>query len=180
MELTRRELLAGAAGAIAVLAAGGCATVAGSAPPPRFAYVGCYTTERRNGRGQGVSVYSIDPVTLAWTQVQLAKAPDNPSWLEFDRARRFLYVAHGDGQAVTAFRVDGGTRQLTLLGSQDAKGRNGVRLGVDATNRFVICANSASGTVSVLPIQADGSLVSERVTESVLRVVPSFGVTYQF
>ena len=157
MPITRRELLTGAAGAIA-MAASGCATVASTQPPPKFAYVGCYTTERRSGRGKGVGVFSIDPVTLAWTQVQTIAAPDNPSWLELDRTKRFLYSAHGDGAPITAFRVDDATGLLTLLGSQDSKGRNGVRLGVDASSRYVICANYASGNVAVLPIQSDGTL----------------------
>ena len=165
MEMTRREMLAGAAGAIAVMAAGGCASVAASSPPPGFAYVGCYTTKQRNGRGEGIGVYSIDPVTLAWTRIQLLGTPDNPSWLTLDRRQQFLYCAHGDGPAVTAFRIDRASGQLIALGSRDAMGRNGVRLGVDASNKFVICANYASSSVSVLPIQPDGTLgpVSELV-----------------
>lgn len=129
-------------------------------PLPEFAYVGCYTTERRNGRGEGVTVHRIDAASGAWTQVQLVKTDENPSWLAFDRKRNFLYAAHGDGEVVSAFRVDQANGQLTPLGTQDAKGKNGVRLGVDASNRFVICANYASGTVAVLPIQPDGSLGS--------------------
>src|SRR5258706_1419207 len=159
MEMTRRDLLAGAAGMAAVWAAGGCATMA-SAPPPKFAYVGCYTTKQRNGRGEGISVYRIDAGTGSWTQMQLVKTADNPSWLTLDRNQRFLYAAHGDGEAVTALRVDEATGQLGLLGTQHARGKNGVRLGVDASNRFVVCANYASGTVAVLPINPDGSLVA--------------------
>jgi len=158
MEMTRRELLAGAAGMIAAMATAGCAAMAESRPLPKFAYVGCYTTKQRNGRGEGIAVYRIDAATGAWTPIQLVKTADNPSWLGFDRKQRFLYVAHGDGQVVTAFRVDEATGQLALLGTQDSKGKNGVRLGVDASNRYVICANYASGTVVVLPIQPDGSL----------------------
>ena len=127
-------------------------------PLPKFAYVGCYTTKQRNGRGEGITVHRIDATTGAWTQLQLVKTADNPSWLAFDRTQRFLYSAHGDGEAVTAFRVDETTGQLSLLGTQDAKGKNGVRLGVDASNKFVICANYSSGSVVVLPIKADGSL----------------------
>src|SRR5207237_9840298 len=37
-------------------------------------------------------------------------------------------------------------------------GRNGLRLAVDASNRFVVLANYSSGSVAVLPINADGSL----------------------
>src|SRR6267142_2105756 len=78
---------------------------------------------------------------------------------------KFAYVGcytakqrNGHGEVVTAFRIDEATGRLSLLGTQDAKGKNGVRLGVDASNRFVVCANYSSGTVAVLPIQADGSL----------------------
>jgi 6-phosphogluconolactonase (cycloisomerase 2 family) len=157
MEMTRREFLAGA-GAMATIIAGGCASMSSARPLPKFAYVGCYSTKRRNGRGEGVTVHRIDAATGAWTQLQLVKTADNPSWLTFDRNQRFLYSAHGDGEVVSAFRVDEATGQLSLLGTQDAKGKNGVRLGVDASNRFVICANYSSGTVAVLPIQEDGSL----------------------
>jgi len=141
MEMTRRELLAGAAGMIAAMATAGCAAMAESRPLPKFAYVGCYTTKQRNGRGEGIAVYRIDAATGAWTQIQLVKTADNPSWLGFDRRQRFLYLAHGDGQVVTAFRLDDATGPLALLGTQDSKGKNGVRLGVDASNRYVICAN---------------------------------------
>ena len=158
MEIARRRFIAGTAGVVAAIATGGCASTASSQPLPKLAYVGCYTTKQRNGRGEGVSVYRIDAATGAWTQLQLVKTADNPSWLTLDRRQRFLYAAHGDGEVVTAFRVDEATGRLSLLGTQDAKGKNGVRLGVDASNRFVICANYSSGTVAVLPIQPDGSL----------------------
>src|SRR6266702_2535075 len=114
MEMNRREFLAGA-GAMATIIAGGCASMSNARPLPKFAYVGCYSTKRRNGRGEGVTVHRIDAVTGAWTQIQLVKTADNPSWLTFDRHERFLYAAHGDGDVVTAFRVDEATGQLSLL-----------------------------------------------------------------
>ncbi|MBI3637554.1 MAG: lactonase family protein [Candidatus Rokubacteria bacterium] len=127
-------------------------------PLPKFAYVGSYTSTRRNGRGEGITVHRIDASTGAWTQIQVVKAAENPSWLTLDRRQRVIYSAHGDGEVVSAFRVDEATGQLAALGSQPAKGKNGVRLGVDAGNKFVVCANYSSGTVAVLPINADGSL----------------------
>src|SRR6266571_5563881 len=157
MEMNRREFLAGA-GAMATIIAGGCASMSSARPLPKFAYVGCYSTKRRNGRGEGVTVHRIDTVTGAWTQIQLVKTADNPSWLTFDRHERFLYAAHGDGDVVTAFRVDEATGQLSPLGTQDARGKNGVRLGVDGSSKFVVCANYASGTVALLPTNVDGSL----------------------
>jgi hypothetical protein len=130
----------------------------GNASVPTFAYVGCYTTRQRNGHGEGIRVHRIDPQSGAWSPVQLVQELDNPSWLILDRQQRFLYSAHGDGEIVTAFRVDEATGQLTRLGTQATKGKNGVRLGIDGTNKYVVVANYSSGTIGALPIRADGSL----------------------
>ena len=124
--------------------------------PAMFAYVGCYTTSQRRGRGEGITVYRLG--ADGWTQVHLVKDAPNPSWLGLDRRQRVLYAAHGDGEVVSAFRIDADTGGLEALGTQATGGTNGIRLGVDADNRFVVVANSGSGTVAVLPIGADGSL----------------------
>ena len=133
-------------------------TSPGARPVPQFAYVGCYTTKERNGRGEGVNLYRIDAATGAWTHVHLVRDLVNPSWLELDRQKRIIYSAHGAGEVVTAFGIDEQTGRLTVLGSQATGGKNGVRLGVDPSNRFIVVANYSSGTVAVLPINADGSL----------------------
>ena len=158
--IARREFLAGTACLMAAMATVGCASMTSPSarPLPTFAYVGAYTTKERNGRGDGINVYRIDAATGAWTHAQLLKGLDNPSWLTLDRRQRVIYAAHGDGEAATAFLVDEQTGRLSALGSQSTRGKNGVRLGVDASNKFVVCANYASGTVAVLPIKADGSL----------------------
>ena len=90
--------------------------------------------------------------------MQIVRDLVNPSWLTLDRQRRCIYAAHGDGGEATAFRIDGESGRLTLLNRQATNGKNGVRLGVDAGNRFIVLANYSSGTVAVLPINADGSL----------------------
>jgi 6-phosphogluconolactonase (cycloisomerase 2 family) len=82
----------------------------------------------------------------------------NPSFLALDRRRRVLYAAHGDEDYATAFAIDEITGQLTPLDRQSTGGTNGVHLAVDATNRFLVVGNYASGTVAVLPIARDGSL----------------------
>jgi hypothetical protein len=105
--IPRREFLGGAVGVLAASAAGGCATMAASptsapaATVPKLAYVGCYTTKERDGHGQGINVYQIDAATGNWTPLQLL--PEiNPSFLTFDRQKRMLYSAHGDGGEATA------------------------------------------------------------------------------
>jgi 6-phosphogluconolactonase len=162
--IARRDFLGGVVGLMAAAAAGGCTTMAGStmssptASVPKLAYVGCYTSKERNGHGEGINVYQIDAATGNWTHVQLLKGVVNPSFLTFDRQKRTLYAAHGDGGEATSYRVDAATGQIAPLNAQATNGKNGVSLAVDATNRFLVLANYSSGTVSVLPINPDGSL----------------------
>src|SRR5437773_925889 len=120
MDMERRDFLVGAAGLMAAIAAGGCAAASGPSASaatrrtPMFAYVGCYTSKERNGKGEGVSVYRMDAASGEWTQVQVVKDVVNPSWLTLDHRRRFLYAAHGDGSEATAFAIDTPTGRLTL------------------------------------------------------------------
>ena len=159
----RRDFLGGAVGLLAAAATGGCATMSASAPSdpaaavPKLAYVGCYTTKERDGHGEGINVYQIDAATGNWTHLQMLPEV-NPSFLTFDRQKRMLYSAHGDGGEATAYRVEAASGRLAVTNKQPTNGKNGVSLAVDATNRFLILANYSSGTVSVLPINTDGSL----------------------
>lgn len=123
-----------------------------------LAYVGGYTTMDRNGRGEGINVYSIDGATGAWRHRQLLRDQANPSWLLLDRPGRVLYAAHGEGLEASAYAIHPASGELRGLGRQPTGGTNGVRLGIDASERFLVCANYNTGTVATLPIEADGSL----------------------
>src|SRR5499433_1962 len=159
----RRDFLGGRGVIKTATATGGCATMAASAPSdpaaavPKLAYVGCYTTKERDGHGEGINVYQIDAATGNWTHLQMLPEM-NPSFLTFDRQKRMLYSADGDGGEATAYRVEAASGRLAVTNKQPTNGKNGVSLAVDATNRFLILANYSSGTVSVLPINTDGSL----------------------
>ena len=155
----------------ALLSAGAARARVGAATPQKeepalpsahFAYVGCRTTRERNARGDGLNVYRVDPGSGAWTHVQLVDGLLNPSFLAFDRTRRFLYTVHGDSTAMSAFRIDGQSGRLTFLNRQETGGRNPVHLAVDATNRFVVVANHVTSTLAVLPIDPETGHVGER------------------
>jgi 6-phosphogluconolactonase len=171
-DIPRRDFLGGAAGLMAALATGGCAPMANpSTKPsvqsmPKFAYVGSYTTKERNGQGEGINVYQVDPGTGNWTHMQLLKDIVNPSFLALEPGERFLYSAHGDGDEATAFQIDAPSGRLNVLNRQPTGGKNGVSLDVDPSDRFLVLANYGSGTVAVLPISPDGSLakLSDLVT----------------
>src|SRR6185503_10755230 len=148
----RREFLIGLAGTAAAIAGRPEAAAA-----PAFMYVGSFTGEGR-GHGEGLSVFRRSGESAPWTRVQLLKDLADPSFLIIDRQGRCLYSAHGDGTEATAYRIDPATGQLTILNRQPTGGRNGVHLAIDATGRWLVVANYATGTVAVLPINQDGSL----------------------
>jgi 6-phosphogluconolactonase len=127
-------------------------------PSAYFAYVGSRTTRERNARGEGISVYRTVAPTGRWTPIQLVSGLANPSYLAFDRSRRFLYAVHGDLTDISAFSIDSGTGQLTHLNSVSTFGKNPVHLTVDPTNRWVIVANHLSSMLAVLARNPDGSL----------------------
>jgi 6-phosphogluconolactonase len=125
---------------------------------PYFAYVGSRTTRERNARGEGLSVFRVDPATGIWTSVQVLRDLTNPSFLAFDRQRRLLYTVHGDLSEISAFRIDPQSGMLTFITQESTGGKNPVHLSVDPTNRFIIVANHISSSLAVLPIGTDGAL----------------------
>jgi 6-phosphogluconolactonase (cycloisomerase 2 family) len=170
--IPRRSFLKGAM-AVAASGAAGRLLPAMAAPGgsglsavavPEFAYVGCYTSNERNGHGQGIGVYRIDAQSRAWKQLQIVEA-FNPSYVTLDHQRRCLYSVHGDATYVTAYSIDRQTGRLTRLNQQPTGGRNSVHLSVDPSNRFLVVANYGAGTLSVLPIGKNGAL--EAVAQSV-------------
>jgi 6-phosphogluconolactonase len=124
---------------------------------PMFMYVGSFT-RKDGGHGEGLSVYRRNHESAPWTFVQLLKELADPSFLIIDRAGRYLYSAHGDGTHVTAYQIDQTTGHLTVQNRQPTGGSNGVRLAIDATNRYLSVANYATGSLALFPISLDGSI----------------------
>ncbi len=122
-----------------------------------FAYVGSRTTRERNARGNGINVYRVSRETSAWQQIKLLYDLVNPSFLAFDRSRRFHYAVHGDQSEISAFAIDATSGRLTALGSQSTEGRNPVHFAVDPTNRWVVVANHITSTPALLPRYDDGT-----------------------
>jgi 6-phosphogluconolactonase len=168
---TRRQFIGASAAAVAAAAGErlsaaklGRASARGRAAQdaarrgPAFAYVGSYTTEMRHARGEGLTAYHIDPASGRWARVQKLDREVNPGYLAVDPKRPVLYSVHPEANQVSAFSINEATGALTLINRQSCGGDNPVHLALDATGRFLIVANYASGSVAVLPVNPDGSL----------------------
>lgn len=135
------------------------AAVGAAAPAqPLFAYVGCYTSAKRYGRGDGIHVFRVDEATGAWSHTQRLPGLVNPSFLILRKDHKFLYAAHGDEGYASAFSIDRASGRLTLLNQAETGGLNGVHLALDPAGRFLVVANYSSGAVSVLAVKEDGRL----------------------
>ncbi len=156
----RRDFLTRGGGLAAAAATGSLWSGAASAQEtgPLFAYVGCYTTEKRGGNGKGISVFRVDTATAKWTPVQLVDDVVNPSFLCFDQEQKFLYAVHGDMDYVSAYAVNLANGKLSALNREPCGGTNPVHLAVDKSNQFLVVSNYTSGSVAVMPIKPDGAL----------------------
>ena len=122
----------------------------------RFAYVGCFTTEKRKARGDGLHVFSIG--AGGWTEIQHVPGLVNPSYLIAGPGNRTIYAVHGDQDYATAFARDEQSGHLRTLGQAATGGTNVVHGALDPAARHFVVANYGTGSMAVLPIAEDGAL----------------------
>ena len=123
-----------------------------------FAYVGSYTTPGRQGHGNGINVYKVDPRIGAFRHVQTLGGLENPSFLALNKDRTRLYSVHGDRSEATAYTVDPLTGRIAVLNRQSTGGYNVIHLALDASGRFLFVTNYGTDSIAVLPIGRDGAL----------------------
>lgn len=125
--------------------------------PAKFAYVGHYTTPKRDAEtAKGIEVFAIDEKG-GWNLIQTVEIL-NPSYLAMDSKKRFLYACQGDGTTVTAFSINDKTGTLTQLNTAETTGKNGVHLALSPDDRFLAVANYSGGSVDMFALNADGTL----------------------
>ncbi|MFI8963028.1 lactonase family protein [Streptomyces sp. NPDC053493] len=117
----------------------------------RWAYIGSFTA----GGGRGITVAAVDPADGTLTPVQEVEPFVNPSCLALARDGAVLYAtSDADPGRAAAFQTADG--RLTPLGAPvDVGGAGPAYLSVTAGR--LLTANYASGSVSSLPLRADGT-----------------------
>src|SRR5436190_14706906 len=126
-----------------------------------IAYIGTYTGKQ----SKGIYAFRFDASTGKLTPLGLAAESTGPSFLAVHPNRRFLYAVSEvnefggqKGGAVSAFSIDPATGKLTFLNQVGSRGTGPCHVSVDKTGKYVLVANYDGGSVSVLPINADGHL----------------------
>jgi 6-phosphogluconolactonase len=132
-------------------------------------YVGTYTGTA--SKSKGIYFFRLqtsgNEVSQNITLVPLGLAVEstNPSFLELDLKRRLLFAVNEvdtfDGKptgAVSAFSIHPATGKLTLLNQRPSMGTGPCHVVLDRAGKNLMVANYGSGSVAVLPVEADGRL----------------------
>jgi len=121
-------------------------------------YFGTYTSGKNSSKGIYRSV--LDTETGELSAPVLAAEAMNPSFIEIHPGGKFLYAVSesGDAGTVSAFATDPDTGNLKLLNSRPSGGSGPCHVNIDRSAKDVLVTNYGSGSASVIPIAADGSL----------------------
>ena len=139
-----------------------CASAAAAASGDYFVYIGTYTLRR----GKGIYTFRFQPSTGKVTAPALAAETPSPAFLAVHPNRKFLYAANehdgpdvaGKNSTVSAYAIDPRTGALTFLNKVSCRGEGPAHIVVDKTGKALLAANYRSGSLSLMPIQADGRL----------------------
>jgi 6-phosphogluconolactonase len=126
-------------------------------------YLGAYT-EGRGGRAKGVYSFNFNPQTGKVDRLRVAVESVNPEYLALSKSGEFLYTTNEIDEwqgrrtgAVSAFAV-GVEGNLALINQVSSEGRGPCHIAL--TSSYAVVSNYTDGSVSVLPINTDGSLSS--------------------
>jgi 6-phosphogluconolactonase len=128
-----------------------------------YLVVGTYTTGKKS---EGIYVYDFNPSNANVKQVGTVTRLNDPSFLAFAPGDKYLYAVNergdnnGNGGKVTAFRFNKGNGHLDSINTQPSGGDNPCYVSVGNSGKWITVGNYSSGTLSVLPVGADGALES--------------------
>ena len=124
-----------------------------------YLVTGTYTSDK----SEGIYVYrfnSNDGTAKAVSSVKIS----NPSFVAVSPDERFVYSVeedaanNGKGGEISAFSFDKKTGTLAFLNRQQSGGDHPCYVSVDKTGKWIAAGNYTSGSLSILPVEANGSL----------------------
>jgi 6-phosphogluconolactonase len=124
-----------------------------------YLLTGTYTS----GKSEGIYVFQFNSIDGLAKEVSHVKI-SNPSFVAVSPDERFVYSVvedaanNGKGGEITAFSFDKKTGTLTFLNRQPTGGDHPCYVSVDKTGKWVAAGNYTSGSLAILPVEANGGL----------------------
>jgi 6-phosphogluconolactonase len=127
-------------------------------PNENYLVVGTYT----GGKSEGIYVYKFNSDDGSAEAVSHIKTP-NPSYIAISPDEKYVFAVtenakDGNGGEISSFAFDKKNGTLTFINKQLTGGDHPCYVDVDKTGKWVFAGNYSSGSLSVLPVNADGSL----------------------
>lgn len=125
--------------------------------------IGTYT-EPDESESEGVYVYRMDASTGELSYQTVVRGLPNISYMAVHPRSGFIYTVSeteefegkpGGGVSVISSNPSG---TFHVIDKQSSGGANPTYISIDHSGRFALVANCKSGTLAILPIQADGRL----------------------
>ncbi|MDB5135307.1 MAG: lactonase family protein [Mucilaginibacter sp.] len=118
--------------------------------------IGTYTT----GQSKGILVYRFYTETGKLAFLSEIDGVENPSYLCVSKNNKFIYAVNETGKngGVSAFTFRATDGKMGFINKQTSAGADPCYISVDEDQKNVFVANYTSGSLSVLPINKDGSL----------------------
>jgi 6-phosphogluconolactonase len=171
----RRSLLTSIIASMAVSITAGWLHAQNPTSKPLMAYVGTFSSPLRDtlptqvdlppGNGRGIHLFEVDRATGAMKEAGVYELGTSPSCLAVNASATRLYSANETDRVgeekhgtVSAFEIDRSNGQLKLLNTVSSGGAGPTYVSIHPSGHYLLVANYFGGSVSVLPIQADGRL----------------------
>lgn len=126
----------------------------------QYLIIGTYTRSNTKNPSEGIYVYKFNTNTAEFSAVNKAIGIKNPSFLAVSPDQKFVYsVGENDIDSfVYSFSFDKKSGNLTKLNTQSSGGAHPCHISIDKTGKWVLVGNYSGGNLSILPVEADGSL----------------------
>ncbi len=114
-------------------------------------------------KSEGVYVYKFNSADGSAKEISHVKT-SNPSFVTVSPNGKFMYAVHetapqdGKGGDIAAFEFNKETGVLSFINRQLSGGDHPCHVETDKTGKWLFASNYSSGSLSVLPINPDGSL----------------------
>jgi 6-phosphogluconolactonase len=123
-----------------------------------YLFVGTYTM---NNKSAGIYVYDFNLASGRAVLVDSAESK-NPSYLTISPSGQYLYAVNENGAdqngEVSAFSFDKTSGRLHFLNKQSSGGADPCYITENHQANWVVVANYSGGSLSAIPVRADGSL----------------------
>jgi 6-phosphogluconolactonase len=136
---------------------------------PVLAYAGTYSSqagaEAAPGRGKGIYLLEMNPVTGALVERMVFENAANPSCLALNSSGTRLYSANetstyegANSGSVSSYEIERPGGRLKLMNTVPSEGAGPCHLSLHQSGKWAFVANYHGGTSAVLPIGARGEL----------------------